>query len=365
MTAAADNFRAGIDALKQSDVLITDKKFEVIAKGSMKGRVLKTLSSFCRVATQGKFDPTHLRADKVAKALYAACAQQCETNKKPLDKEDFDTVLNFLTKVAGKTKDEKMRTKIVKHANALIHLQDSHQGFKKESSQVEKLENVKKEKEPLVRKFPKESFKYSVYVHFPSSNKTPPSPKKFFEDKDILTLHRTTKQEVLKQGKEELTVEYSDGKAIIQQVDTNFSSAINAAAAMLILDRGGKIDISAVKATRQIDYPSAFKEAKEDIEKAGLKAIHSTISPNQDPDHLQKLAELISKNGSAIMNVLMGEIHGEPRGLIVDNLSFDSKTVRLRDPYHGWDITVSLDAFKKMIPQWSTSLDIIQIPSKK
>ena len=45
----------------------------------------------------------------------------------------------------------------------------------------------------------------------------------------------------------------------------------------------------------------------------------------------------------------------------MDDVSEDLQQVRLRDPYHGWEITVSAKAFQS---RWKGNQKIIQIENK-
>ncbi len=136
------------------------------------------------------------------------------------------------------------------------------------------------------------------------------------------------------------------GKAIIQQQGVRGCTA--ATAAMLIMDNctedNIKVDVNALR-TRNIgndDYQL------QDIEKAGF-----TPEMNQ-ASNLFELRNLIIKNDSAIVTVC-GRIGGHV--IIVDEISEDLSQIRLRDPYHGWEITVTKDAF---LNEWRGG-NVIQI----
>lgn len=74
-----------------------------------------------------------------------------------------------------------------------------------------------------------------------------------------------------------------------------------------------------------------------DLEKAGLQGFYSHAS------NLSELREVIMKNGSAIVSIEVTGVHA----VVVDDISQDLSKVRLRDPYHGWEITVTAEAFVK------------------
>ncbi len=126
MSATTNHFHQNVISLNKPESILVTDKFEIIAKGSFKGRIIKALSTFCRAITKGKFDPTHIKADKAAQAVYKACEGQCEKTHKALADDEFNAALKFLNSIAGKTKNHKMRDEIVKQANNLIKLNDQY-----------------------------------------------------------------------------------------------------------------------------------------------------------------------------------------------------------------------------------------------
>ena len=78
------------------------------------------------------------------------------------------------------------------------------------------------------------------------------------------------------------------------------------------------------------------------LKQAGLNVV-TTHTKN-----LKELRNAIIKNGSCITHV--GKLGSSEIGghvIIVDEISKDLKNVRLRDPYHGWEITVNAEDFLK------------------
>ncbi len=59
---------------------------------------------------------------------------------------------------------------------------------------------------------------------------------------------------------------------------------------------------------------------------------------------LQELQDIIAKNGSAIVT-LIGEVGGHV--IVVDDVDLKTSKIRIRDPYHGWEITITDKAFLK------------------
>jgi hypothetical protein len=137
----------------------------------------------------------------------------------------------------------------------------------------------------------------------------------------------------------------SNNKAIIQQQAVRGCTA--AATAMLIKDNGKEPNWSEVQ-RRNL----ANKEIQlADIRAAALKPIVVQLKG----DLLPALRDAITKKGSAIVSV-NGEIGAHV--IVVDEVS--EKGVRLRDPYHGWEITVTHEAFLK---RWSDK-EIIQVEKR-
>lgn len=60
---------------------------------------------------------------------------------------------------------------------------------------------------------------------------------------------------------------------------------------------------------------------------------------------LSELRDLLKVSGSCIC-WSGGDIGGHV--IVVDEVSDDLSQIRLRDPYHGWEITVTAEAFKRV-----------------
>lgn len=143
---------------------------------------------------------------------------------------------------------------------------------------------------------------------------------------------------------EKLEVLYTThNKPIIQQ--QNSRDATMAAAAMLILEHGGFIQ------THQMLYPDSLN-TKSDIntwiKQAGFNPATTDIDNN-----LEKLKKCVEEDGSAIVS-LTSQIG--PHVVLVDEVSEDLSQVRLRDPFHGWEITVSGESFKKQNPSYCVQI---------
>lgn len=159
----------------------------------------------------------------------------------------------------------------------------------------------------------------------------------FFSDEDIVRKEKIQREEF---GNYNILVRYTThGKAIIQQQTLRGCTA--AAAAMLIKDCGGEPNWDNLRFT-DLGGSSTMSQA---IQMAGLLPIITTLS---ERDLLSSLRELIHITGSAIVDVTPASLGGHV--VVVDEISEDLESARLRDPYHGWEITVKASAFIAALP---------------
>ncbi|MBT3393674.1 MAG: hypothetical protein HN411_01000 [Waddliaceae bacterium] len=156
-----------------------------------------------------------------------------------------------------------------------------------------------------------------------------------FYDEEILRVHSPVREECTK---EEGCVAYSaNGTALIQQQSIRGSFA--AAAAMLIIDNGKTPDYATLKKT------CAEDEEFSPLQDASLMPMETRIATSKEG--IKDLKELIEKNGSALVTI-HDSIVGD-HTIVVDEISSDLKNVCLRDPNHGWEITVKSRALRKRL----------------
>ncbi len=112
-----------------------------------------------------------------------------------------------------------------------------------------------------------------------------------------------------------------------------------AASAMLIYDAGKQVDVVQLKNTN-LGNSSTIEGA---IRAAALTPLLTILDKRDNAEELLlDLKALLQKNGSAIVST------GNDIGahvVVVDQISDDLQQVRLRDPFHGWEITVKSEAF--------------------
>lgn len=136
------------------------------------------------------------------------------------------------------------------------------------------------------------------------------------------------------------------GKHVLQQQSTRGCTA--GAVAMLLLDHQQKIDPEEMaNSNLGMDH-----EMISLLKLAGLHPVHSKPSSSGNP--YIWLQDKVKINGSAIVTLDSDRMGAHV--IIVDLVSDEG--VRLRDPYHGWDITVTVEGFMKY---WQPRSGIIQV----
>ncbi|WP_068471301.1 hypothetical protein [Candidatus Protochlamydia phocaeensis] len=126
---------------------------------------------------------------------------------------------------------------------------------------------------------------------------------------------------------------YADGKTMIQQQATR--GCVAACAAMLVEDQGRNCDVRSLQETNLADEIRLLAW----INKSGLKGGIATI--NGSP---AKLRSLIQKHGSISIGISDRDIGSHQ--IILDDI--DAKKATIRDPFHGWRITIPTSELIKM-----------------
>lgn len=125
-------------------------------------------------------------------------------------------------------------------------------------------------------------------------------------------------------------------KHVILQLATR--SCVPTCVAMLVMDHGKNPDYLSIKYTNLAHDEQAIQW----IEKAGLKHKLTPLADSQNV--IETLRECIQKHGSGILSV-NGEIGSHV--VILDEIY--EETAVIRDPYHGWAVTISLESLRKRI----------------
>lgn len=213
-----------------------------------------------------------------------------------------------------------------------------------QSAQVNQSQENTKIKYPIVRKFPPKSEVDTIIwekndngqMEFVSKN----GQMNCFDDKEILKTHGSSVKKLTQKiycvsDKKYYPMEIGfdhKGRSIIQQQAIRGCTA--ATAAMLIVDNGGNFNVSILQGRSLADNGRILQDIQ-DANLRGKKAIETRV------ENLKELSEQIKKNGPAIVSIDNNGSHS----IVVDEISDNG--VRLRDPYHGWSITVTKEAFEK------------------
>ena len=159
-----------------------------------------------------------------------------------------------------------------------------------------------------------------------------------YRDKDILRVY----PEVSSKEEGALCIKYTaNNKPVISQQATRGCTA--AASAMLIYENGGRINLEDLFERNLGDD----RDLEEDIQRGGLKAKFTMC------EQIEDLEALLSQDGSAIVKVNAG-MGGHV--VVVDAIS--QEAVRLRDPYHGWEVDIDKAAFEV---SWSKKNEVLQV----
>jgi hypothetical protein len=158
-----------------------------------------------------------------------------------------------------------------------------------------------------------------------------------FQDEEILHIYPVIRQENFK----DIPVRYTaNNKPIIMQQATRGCTA--AVTAMLIYEQTKQFD------EHDVLYRNLGNDAdkQRDFEKAKVPFITTECFS------IEELQSQIIKNGSAIVSVDSCGAHV----ILVDEIT--EKSVRIRDPYHGWEIDIKRSAFEAC---WSKENRIFQV----
>lgn len=183
--------------------------------------------------------------------------------------------------------------------------------------------------QPLIyeRRYPQPSLYNSVGLNDSSSAK-----RNLFLDEEILEVHEA-KTTVSLEG---ISIyQTQSGKWVVQQQSTTGCTA--AVTAMILKDH--QKDFNVDELFKRTISPE--ERILSDLANAGLRVISEPFLTTSGVDPIAHLKQLIDKNGSAIVS-FDRDVGGHV--IIVDAIT--ELGVVLRDPYHGWAITVTHNAFR-------------------
>lgn len=168
-----------------------------------------------------------------------------------------------------------------------------------------------------------------------------------FRDREIIHRHRFVEKQLLNRENRIYAYKTRSGSYILQQQATRGCTA--AVTAMLALDHGKQANISDLR-TRNL---GTTETKLSDLKKYGLSPVVLEVRVDSGLNHLRRR---IRKMGSAIVSI-GGELGSHV--VIVDRISKARNLVQLRDPYHGWKITVSKESFAKRLG--FSKVEVIQV----
>ena len=136
----------------------------------------------------------------------------------------------------------------------------------------------------------------------------------------------------------------------------------SAVSAMLILDRGKKVNWDEIAETNLGTEDSMRRE----IEAAGLIPIttvltDSTLLKKEGGQKLFESMEKLIKDNGSIITFVGGEIGNHV--IIVDAVSWKNRAAKIRDPYHGWQIIIKMSALLERLfgELFGETVEFIQI----
>ncbi|MGZ3688845.1 MAG: hypothetical protein ACXVBW_11120 [Bdellovibrionota bacterium] len=176
-------------------------------------------------------------------------------------------------------------------------------------------------------------------------------PMDFIQDKNILTVHEPIDMDMLPNpGHHDIPVFVTkEHRHVIQRLTPRDSTA--AVTAMLIRDHGRMPAVAELVNRRM----GNIEMMKTDLMKAKLTPKIPHVMTGSNDSINQTLSALINRNGSIAVKV-NGEI-GES-WIIVDKVDLVKGKARIREPHHGWDITITLQELDRKLGNKIESLQV-------
>ncbi len=131
---------------------------------------------------------------------------------------------------------------------------------------------------------------------------------------------------------------YSDGKTMIQQQGVR--GCVEACAAMLIEDHGKRSRAHIIRNANISNTEGLLTS----LQRAGLKARTARV-----PANIKDIERFISQYGSISVDINAEELGGHQ--IIIDSIQADQATIR--DPFHGWRITIGANVLLTQLTELS------------
>lgn len=229
--------------------------------------------------------------------------------------------------------------------------------FSVDSETKEKTKSVPRTESLTNEEIAKESKKLPENRSYPSASIVERQERQegyLFESDEILEIHPFSGTIETKEiGTHQVVINFNEkGLPIIAQHGQSGCSA--AASYMLLKEHGKDLDLQKFFTRPISSYKSIMNDLKE------LNPQYKVLDEEGALDRLKRLKQELLASGSAITSIDdEGDKGIGSHVVVVDEVSEDLKYIRLRDPFHGWDVTVPAKAF---IERFGKNNYIIQIP---
>lgn len=133
--------------------------------------------------------------------------------------------------------------------------------------------------------------------------------------------------------KKALAISESGKHILFQQANR---SCVPTAIAMLVLDHKGTPCYSDLQSTDLANK----RQAENFVKKAGFVPLTTPLNTIERPLLAEKLASMIKQNGPGVLSIKHSSLGAHV--VVLDEISTYHQTATLRDPYHGWMVTIKL-----------------------
>lgn len=165
--------------------------------------------------------------------------------------------------------------------------------------------------------------------------------QEFFRSSEILSISKILKEHHLSEFRDAMfRISISQNHKYVLQQST-LQNADEACCAMLLLDYQKVVPFH-LFAQGIGDWSSLCKGIKGMLNDAGLSLIERRVAEIGKEQFLRSMRELLLEKGSAILHFRSSV---RQKIMLCDYIAEDLQSVRIRDPWHGWEITVQADAF--------------------
>lgn len=193
-----------------------------------------------------------------------------------------------------------------------------------------------------IRSFPRGGLNDTMYTVPGERNYEHETKAKVFADSEILAVHLRPEEFDLRlvEGGDHVPFGRYDQRSVMQQI--GWRGCVATSTAMLILD-AGKVPSAHTIAMGNLSSDELVEHM---LRSVGLKMFKVTLAHRPEGEALDILSQMTRFNGPAIID-LDCEVGGHV--VVLDQLDLKSNRARLRDPFHGWAISVSADALLKRL----------------